>query len=387
MEGYKREEALFPYPVLISKWLAGRCPSVLVSRSLPLYTAVKSEEEDCKSPPKEENGVHVHVVKTTTTLDGRNSEPLVFSHPSSHSETTTVNSSIAHGGLHSKLATAAATTSPSPLSAPTSVHQTQLQSLPGAPQDSKFNLTIPVMSSNDRFTPEQALNAGKQVVSYLESARRDTSFKLPSELQCSFEVVHKCLGVIYGTFFLNLYTKANAPTLLCRSCHGLYPPPQFIHHPCPGLQNLDIQPCRSRMWRRCLVPLVTPGMDKLQQKQRWKYCLEKFSHAQTGIVRRSLANHWVGHVLDMPELKKGRFVAEPGTGEEQGVEGSTAPPPPKQQVCYAAQTGGKCIVASFKPDLQSVKAWVVALTLYVCMYVPVWCGLHFALYLCSVSVH
>lgn len=257
----------------------------------------------------------------------------MFSHPSSHPETTTVSSSIAHGGLHSKLATAASSSSPSTLSAQSSsVLQTQSQNLPGVPQDGKFNLTIPVMSSNDRFTPEQALNAGKQVVSYLESARRDASFKLPSELQCSFEVVHKCLGVIYGTFFLNLYTKANAPTLLCRSCHGLYPPPQFIHHPCPGLHNLDIQPCRSRMWRRCLVPLVTPGMDKLQQKQRWKYCLEKFSHAQTGIVRRSLANHWVGHVLDMPELKKGRFVAEPGTAEEQGGEGSSAPPPPKQQV-------------------------------------------------------
>lgn len=333
MEGYKREEALFPYPVLISKSYAPQPPQ-RSSHALSPSTAVKSEEEDCKSPPKEENGVHVHVVKTTATLDGRNSEPLVFSHPSSHSETTTANSSVAQSSLHSKLATAASSSSQSLLPTPTtSVHQTQLQNLPGVPQDGKFNLTIPVMSSNDRFTPEQALNAGKQVVSYLESARRDTAFKLPSELQCSFEVVHKCLGVIYGTFFLNLYTKANAPTLLCRSCHGLYPPPQFIHHPCPGLQNLDIQPCRSRMWRRCLVPLVTPGMDKLQQKQRWKYCLEKFSHAQTGIVRRSLANHWVGHVLDMPELKKGRFVAEPGTAEEQGGEGSSAPPPPKQQVC------------------------------------------------------
>ena len=78
-------------------------------------------------------------------------------------------------------------------------------------------------------------------------------------------------------------------------------------------------------------------MDKLQQKQRWKYCLEKFSHAQTGIVRRSLANHWVGHVLDMPELKKGRFVAEPGTAEEQGSEGGSVSTPPKQQVSWPVQ--------------------------------------------------
>ena len=329
VEGYKREESLLPYPVLISKWHALRLPPNGRATFLPFSTAVKSEEEDCKSPPKGENGVHVHVVKTTATLDGHSLEPMVFSHPNPQPETVSVNSSIAPGGLHSKLATAAA--AGTPISAPSSSLPAQPQSIPGVPQDAKFNLTIPVMSSNDRFTPEQALNAGKQVVSYLESARRDNS-KLPSELQCSFEVVHKCLGVIYGTFFLNLYTKANAPTLLCRSCHGLYPPPQFIHHPCPGLQNLDIQPCRSRMWRRCLVPLVTPGMDKLQQKQRWKYCLEKFSHAQTGIVRRSLANHWVGHVLDMPELKKGRFVAEPGTAEEQGSEGGSVPIPTKQQV-------------------------------------------------------
>lgn len=42
MEGYKREEALFPYPVLISKWLAGRCPlGARVTLSPPLHSRKK----------------------------------------------------------------------------------------------------------------------------------------------------------------------------------------------------------------------------------------------------------------------------------------------------------------------------------------------------------
>ena len=192
---------------------------------------------------------------------------------------------------------------------------------PQKPQDVP-RVNIPVLSSNDRCTPLQAQAMGKQVVAFIENAKKDPKYQLPYELQCSFEVVHKCLGMIYATFFLNLYHKANAPCLLCHACYGLYPPSQFIHHPCPGVEQLDITPCKSRMWRRCLVPLVTPGMDKLQQKQRWKFILEKFSHAQTGIVRRNCAV--LGNVLDMPELKRGRFVSDPihqgtPTGQSAGV--------------------------------------------------------------------
>ena len=79
---------------------------------------------------------------------------------------------------------------------------------------------------------------------------------LSDELQNTFDIFHRCLAVAYGTFFLNLYTKANAPCLLCHGCKSLYPPGQYIHHACPALPP-NIVPCRSRMWRRCLVPLVS----------------------------------------------------------------------------------------------------------------------------------
>ena len=76
------------------------------------------------------------------------------------------------------------------------------------------------------------------------------------------------------------------------------------------------------------MPLVSPGVDKLQQKQRWKFVLEKFSHNNH---RRhnpipALAE---AQLLEMPECKRGRFVAQPtskqkkrprenGEGEDEG---------------------------------------------------------------------
>ena len=60
------------------------------------------------------------------------------------------------------------------------------------------------------------------------------------------------------------------------------------------------------------MPLVSPGVDKLQQKQRWKYVLEKFSHnnhrRQNPIPALAEAQ-----ILEMPECKRGRFVSTPAT--------------------------------------------------------------------------
>lgn len=74
------------------------------------------------------------------------------------------------------------------------------------------------------------------------------------------------------------------------------------------------------MWRRCLVPLVSPGVDKLQQKQRWKYVLEKFSHnnhrRQNPIPALAEAQ-----ILEIPECKRGRFVAPPTTEQNQRENG------------------------------------------------------------------
>lgn len=69
------------------------------------------------------------------------------------------------------------------------------------------------------------------------------------------------------------------------------------------------------MWRRCLVPLVSPGIDKLQQKQRWKYVLEKFSHTASGVGgtrRNPIPRDAEAQILEMPECKRGRFVVQPG---------------------------------------------------------------------------
>ena len=79
------------------------------------------------------------------------------------------------------------------------------------------------------------------------------------------------------------------------------------------------------------MPLVSPGMDKLQQKQRWKYVLEKFSHTAAALAgrRNAIPPEIEAQLLEMPELKRGRFVESPsrqkrgenGTGEE-GTSGS-----------------------------------------------------------------
>lgn len=144
--------------------------------------------------------------------------------------------------------------------------------------------------------------------------------QLTVELQNTFDVFHRCLAVAYSTFFLNLYTKANAPCLLCHGCKSLYPPGQYIHHACPTLPP-NIVPCRSRMWRRCLVPLLSTNLDKVQQKQRWKYVLEKFSHNSTGVVRRNpLPPEAECQLLEMPECKRGRFVRYPETNPSQSEQ-------------------------------------------------------------------
>ncbi len=87
------------------------------------------------------------------------------------------------------------------------------------------------------------------------------------------------------------------------------------------------------MWRRCLVPLVSPGVDKLHQKQRWKYVIEKFSHTIAGGVRRNPIPASVeAQILEMPECKRGRFVQAPKTradgmevDEERGGDGERRP--------------------------------------------------------------
>ena len=54
-------------------------------------------------------------------------------------------------------------------------------------------------------------------------------------------------------------------------------------------------------------------MDKLQQKQRWKYVLEKFSYSTSGGVRRNpIPPEMEAQILEMPECKRGRFVVSPG---------------------------------------------------------------------------
>ena len=60
------------------------------------------------------------------------------------------------------------------------------------------------------------------------------------------------------------------------------------------------------------MPLVSPDIDRLQQKQRWKYVIEKFSHASMGVVRRNpLPTQTEVQLLEMPECKRGRFVKQP----------------------------------------------------------------------------
>ena len=194
------------------------------------------------------------------------------------------------------------------------------------------------LGPKDRCTPSQAQAMGQQVLALIamHEANKTTlpckyffiSYLIihhnspikfeymfcrlhPDELQNTFDIFHRCLAIAYATFFLNLYSKANAPCVLCHGCKSLYPPGQYIHHVCQALPP-NIVPCRSRMWRRCLVPLVSPDVDRLQQKQRWKYVIEKFSHASMGVVRRNpLPTQTEVQLLEMPECKRGRFVKQP----------------------------------------------------------------------------
>lgn len=181
------------------------------------------------------------------------------------------------------------------------------------------------LGPTDRCTPSQAQAMGQQILSIIAVHERG-KVPLPVELQNSFDVFHRCLAVVYGTFFLNLYTKANAPCLLCHGCKSLYPPGQFIHHSCLALPP-NILPCRSRMWRRCLVPLVSPGLDRVQQKQRWKYVLEKFSHTSMGVVRRNpIPPETEAQLLEIPECKRGRFVKLPDDNTQETSSSPTSPP-------------------------------------------------------------
>ena len=57
---------------------------------------------------------------------------------------------------------------------------------------------------------------------------------------------------------------------------------------------------------------MSQDMNKTDQKERWKFVLEKFSHASMGIGKRNVTHHGAEpQLLEMPECKRGKFVAEP----------------------------------------------------------------------------
>ena len=59
------------------------------------------------------------------------------------------------------------------------------------------------------------------------------------------------------------------------------------------------------------MPLVSPGIDKDLQKQRWKFVLEKFSHnAAMNSRKNHIPPETEAQLLDMPELKRGRFTTK-----------------------------------------------------------------------------
>lgn len=69
------------------------------------------------------------------------------------------------------------------------------------------------------------------------------------------------------------------------------------------------------------MPLLSSNLDKVQQKQRWKYVLEKFSHSSTGVVRRNpLPPEAESQLLEIPECKRGRFVRYPANKVSQAEE-------------------------------------------------------------------
>ena len=56
---------------------------------------------------------------------------------------------------------------------------------------------------------------------------------------------------------------------------------------------------------------MSQDMDKADQKERWKFVLEKFSHAAMGVGKRNMAHlSSEPQILEMPELKKGKFVGD-----------------------------------------------------------------------------
>ena len=67
-------------------------------------------------------------------------------------------------------------------------------------------------------------------------------------------------------------------------------------------------------------------MDKVQQKQRWKYVLEKFSHTAAALAgrRNPIPPEIEAQLLEMPELKRGRFVESPSKQRRSSEEGGGA---------------------------------------------------------------
>ncbi len=64
------------------------------------------------------------------------------------------------------------------------------------------------------------------------------------------------------------------------------------------------------------MPLVSPGVDKDEQKQRWKFVLEKFSHNAALASRKNpIPPEAEAQLLDIPELKKRRFTKSRKEGE------------------------------------------------------------------------
>ena len=105
------------------------------------------------------------------------------------------------------------------------------------------------------------------------------------------------------------------------------------------------------------MPLVSSGVDKVQQKQRWKYVLEKFSHSNTVPARRNpIPPETEAQILEMPELKRGRFVeapgdAKPGSNGTQPLldvteyELEDGSPVEAQEYSKASSTVGACVVS------------------------------------------
>ena len=56
---------------------------------------------------------------------------------------------------------------------------------------------------------------------------------------------------------------------------------------------------------------MSQDMNKSDQKERWKFVLEKFSHASMAVGKRNIAHLGVEpQLLEMPECKRGKFVGD-----------------------------------------------------------------------------